>query len=175
MSLRALLSVTCVSALAGLVACSGSKAPSDSTSPQGADAGKPAAAVATASSSKTPPHPCTFLTAQDAEAVLGAGATVKRESDSECSLDTPSPLGPSLGVKMEPVSDTWDGGEMMMKFDKTARKVEGIGDSAYTFMGGSIVFKKGTVEVTVITTAYKGAMSQFDAAKLIAERVAAKM
>lgn len=62
-----------------------------------------------------------------------------------------------------------------MKFDKDAKKVDGIGDGGYTFGGGTIVFKKGNAEVSVITSTYEGAISKFDAAKIIAERIAAAM
>ncbi len=176
MSLRRVLVVPCVLAVVALAACSSSsKAPSPAADAS-AKAGAPAAAASTpADSSKPIPHPCTLLTPQDGEAVLGAGATVKRNSEDSCILETQNALGPVVEVKIEAAPDTWDGGEMMMKFDKTAKKVEGLGDGAYTYSGGSIVFKKGAAQVSVLTTAYKGAMSKFDAARLIAERVAAKM
>ncbi len=176
MSLRRFFLIPSVFAVAALVACSGSSQP-----PAPADSGSAKAATAAASvqpaagSPKGIPDPCALLTAQDSEAVLGAGATVKRNSEDSCILETPNPLGPVVEVKIEPAPDTWDGGEMMMKFDKTAGKVEGLGDGAYSYSGGSIVIKKGAAQVSVITSAYKGAMSKFDAAKLIAERVVGRM
>ncbi len=54
-------------------------------------------------------------------------------------------------------------------------KSQDTGDGGYTFMGRSIVFKKGNAEVSVFTPNYKGALSKSDAAKLIATRVAAAM
>ncbi len=175
MSLRRFFVATCVLAVA-LAACSGSsKAPSPADDGSAKSAATATAARTAAASPKAIPDPCTLLTAQDAEAVLGTGANVKRNSVDSCILETPNPLGPVVEVKIEAVSDTWDGGEMMMKFDKTAKKVDGLADGGYTYSGGSIVFKKGAAQVSVITSAYKGSMSKFDAAKLIADRVVGKM
>jgi len=50
--------------------------------------------------------------------------------------------------------------------------VTGIGEGGYTFMGGSIVFAKGRAQVTVVTSVYKGPMSKFEAAQIIAKKVA---
>jgi len=163
------LSVTATS----LVGCS-------SPSPETSDPAATPAAEAAAKSAPEPsdallPHGCDLLTAADAEAVLGPGAKLTRNSVVSCILETPKPIGPAIEVKIDELPDTWDGGEMMMEFDKEARKVEGIGEGAYTFGGGTIVFKKGKAEVMVITSAYKGDMSKFDAAKLIAEKLVAKM
>jgi len=168
------LAVACV-AVVGLVACS-KPAPTGG----GGTAAEPAAAApasspAVESSSGALPHACDLLTAKDAEAVLGPGATVKRDSVTTCDLVTPNPLGPSVSVKIEELSDTWDGGDTMMMMDKEARKLPDVGEGGYTYMGGSIVFKKGKAEVSVITSNYKGALSKLDAAKLIAGRVAAAM
>jgi hypothetical protein len=163
--------MTCA-AVIGLVACT-------KAAPSSGGAAEPAAAAAVAPAA-TPspnalPHACDLLTAKDAEAVLGPGATVTRDSEDTCDLVTPNPLGPTVSVKIEELSDTWDGGDTMMAMDKDARKMPDIGEGGYTYMGGSIVFKKGKAEVSVITSNYKGALSKFDAAKLIAARVAAKM
>jgi hypothetical protein len=134
-----------------------------------------AAAAAPVAAPKALPQACSLLTVKDAEEVLGAGATLKQDNESLCVLETPNPIGPSIDVRVEELPSTWDGGEMMMKFDNTAKKVEGIGDAAYTFGGGTIVFKKGNVEVSVITSAYTGSKSKFEAAKLIAVKLVAAM
>lgn len=164
--------LTCLATIS-LVACSTPAPPAGGA----AESAAPAAAAepAAAPSSKALPHACDLLTAKDAEAVLGPGATVTRDSEDTCDLVTPSPLGPTISIKIEELSDTWDGGDMMLTMDKDAKKVPDIGEGGYTFMGGSIVFKKGRAEVSVFTTNYKGALSKFDAAKLIATRVAAAM
>jgi hypothetical protein len=41
--------------------------------------------------------------------------------------------------------------------------------------GASLVFRKGMVEVSVITSAYDGPMTKADASKAVAEKVAAAM
>lgn len=163
--------VTCA-AVVSLVAC---------TKPAPASEGAADSAATTAvEPAATPspnalPHACDLLTATDAEAVLGPGATVTRDSEDTCDLVTPNPVGPTVSIKIEELSDTWDGGDTMIAMDKDARKLPDIGEGGYTFMGGSIVFKKGKAEVSVITSNYRGPLSKFDAAKLIAARVAAKM
>jgi hypothetical protein len=146
--------------------------------PQAAASATTPAASAPAAEPAAPtllPQACKLLTVKDAEDVLGPGATLKQDNESLCVLETPKPLGPSIDVRVGELSSTWDGGEMMMKFDKEAKTVAGIGDGAYTFGGGTIVFKKGNLEVSVITSAYTGTKSKFDAAKLIAERLLAAM
>jgi hypothetical protein len=163
--------ITCA-AVISLVACS---KPAPTSGAAGEPAAAPAAEQAATTSSKALPHACDLLTAKDAEAVLGAGASVKRDSEDTCDLVTPNPVGPTLSIKIEELTDTWDGGDTMIAMDKQARKLPDIGDGGYTFMGGSIVFKKGKAEVSVITSNYRGPLSQFDAAKLIAAQVAAKM
>ena len=170
------LAVACVGVV-GLVACSKPAPTAGGGTAVEPGAAAPASAPAAESSSNALPHACDLLTAKDAEAVLGPGATVKRDSVSTCDLVTSDPygLGPTISIKIEELSDTWDGGDLMMTVDKGARKLPDIGEGGYTYMGGSIVFKKGKAEVSVITSAYKGALSKFDAAKLIAERVAAAM
>lgn len=172
MPLRRVLVVACAAFVAmALVGCSRTAPPADGA-PQAAASATPAAATSSPQALK---HPCTLLTASDAEAVPGVGAKLKRNSDSSCILETPNPLGPVIEVKIEKLPSTWDGGEMMMKFDREAKKVEGIGDGAYTFGGGTIIFKKGAAEVSVITSAYQGRKSKFDAAKYLAERLVAAM
>ncbi len=166
--------------LVGAIVLSGCSSSTPAGSAGGSTVGTPQAtssaqAAAQAATPKALPQACTLLTTKDAEEVLGAGARLKQDNASLCVLKTPNPLGPSIDVRIEELPSTWDGGEMMMKFDKTAKKVDGIGDGAYTFGGGTIVFKKGNVEVSVITSAYTGATSKFDAARLIAEKLVAAM
>jgi hypothetical protein len=163
----------------GFTACSNSStstAPAANAPQASTPAAQPAAqpaASAGATTDKGFPHPCTLLTQKDAEEVAGPGATVKRESVDECDVQA-TQWDNVLSVKIEEVDlSTWDGGETMMKFDKTAKKVAGIGEDAYSYMDGNIVFKKGKASVTVIVSAYKGPKAKFDAAKYIAERVAA--
>ena len=109
--------------------------------------------------------------------MLGPGATLVRDSEDTCDLAGRNEfgLGPTFSVKIAELPDTWDGGDTMMAMDKDAKKLPDIGDGGYTYMGGSIVFKKGNAEVSVITSNDKGALSKFDAARLVAARVAAGM
>jgi hypothetical protein len=165
--------VTCA-AVVSFVACT-KPAPASEGAAEPAAAAAAAVAPAATPSSNALPHACDLLTAEDAEAVLGQGATVTRDSEDTCDLVTPNPIGPTVSIKIEELSDTWDGGDTMMAMDRDARKLPDIGEGGYTYMGGSIVFKKGKAEVSVITSNYKGPLSKFDAAKLIAARVAAKM
>jgi hypothetical protein len=159
--------------LCAIVACVGA---CSSSAPATSEAGNAATEAAAAPAARAAlPHACDLLTNADAETVLGAGATLKRNSETSCYLETPNPLGPVVEVKIRELSDSWDGGEMMMKFDKEAHKVQGIGDDAYAFGGGTIVFKKGGAEVMVITSAYNGDMSKLDAAKYVAGKVIAAM
>jgi hypothetical protein len=166
------LAVTYLAAFS-VVACSKPAAPAGGAaeSAPAASAAQPAAEPA----SKPIPHACDLLTVKDAEAVFGKGARLVRDSEDTCDLATPSEVGPTVSVKIEPLSDTWDGGETMMTMDKEARKLTDIGDGGYTYMGGSIVFKKGAAEISVITTNYRGALSKLDAARLVATKVAAAM
>ena len=160
----------------GLMACSNS---STSTTPAAnapqasSPAVQPAANAGAAADAKALPHPCTLLTQKDAEEVAGPGATLKHESSRECAVQA-TQWDNVAGVIIEELdANTWDGGETMMKFDKTAKKVAGIGEDAYTFGDGNIVFKKGKASVTVVVSAYKGPKAKFDAAKYLAEKVAA--
>jgi hypothetical protein len=167
-----IVAVLCL-AFAGLIACS-TPAPTSGGADQ-AGSPAPAAAPAAPQAGKPLPHACDLLTPKDAEAVLGPGASVTRDSESTCDLVTPSAVGPTVSIKIEELSDTWDGGDFMMSTDKTAQKLPDIGDGGYSYMDGSIVFKKGNAEVSVITSNYRGSLSKLDAAKLIAARVAAAM
>ena len=168
----AVFAVTCLAGLS-LVACSKPAPPAGGAAESGsaATATQPAAAPA----SKALPHACDLLTVKDAEAVFGQGAKLVRDSEDTCDLATPNEIGPSISVKIEELSDTWDGGETMMTMDKEARKLPDIGEGGYTYMGGSIVFKKGKAEVSVITSNYRGPLSKLDAARLVATKVAAAM
>jgi hypothetical protein len=166
------VAVTCL-AVISLVACSKPAPPSGGATESGSAA--PASEPAAAPAPKALPHACDLLTAKDAEAVLGPGARLIRDSEDTCDLATPSELGPTVSIKIEELSDTWDGGDFMMTMDKEAKKLPDIGDGGYTYMGGSIVFKKGKAEISVITSNYKGSLSKLDAAKLIATKVAAAM
>ena len=164
--------VTCL-AVISLMACSKPAPPSGGASGSGSAA--PSAEAAATPASKALPHACDLLTVKDAEAVLGPGATLTRDSEDTCDIVTPNQLGPTISIKIEELPDTWDGGDFMMTMDKEVKKLPDIGDGGYTYMGGSIAFKKGNAEVSVITTNYRGPLSKFDAAKLIATKVAAAM
>jgi hypothetical protein len=62
-----------------------------------------------------------------------------------------------------------------MKLDKDAKSVSGIGDDAYTFMGG-LIFVKGTAQVNVIGSAYRSRVMPRDkAVECIAKKVIAKI
>lgn len=171
---RLLVLVVMCLAVVSLAACSKPAPPAGGAA---ADSGSsaPAAEPASAPASTALPHACDLLTAKDAEEVMGPGAQLIRDSVDTCVLATPSPIGPTIGVKIEELSDTWDGGDFMMTMSKDVEKLPDIGEGGYSYMGGSIAFKKGRAEVSVITSNYKGSMSKLDAAKLIAAKVAAKM
>jgi hypothetical protein len=171
---RTMLLGSLSTALVMSIACSSSSSSSSSGSPETA-AAAPASAAAPAAKPAAVPHACDLLKTEDAQAVLGPAGMVKRAGEVNCDLTTPNPLGPSIEVKIQPLSDEWDGGETMMMLDKQAKKVPDIGDGGYTFGGGTIVFKKGAFEVSVITSVYKGDMSKYDAARLIAERLATRL
>jgi len=82
----------------------------------------------------------------------------------------------TIGVDIEPFDpSTWDGGKKttFVMFPKE-KSVSGIGEDAYTFMGG-IIFRKGKAKVTIITSAYLGTKPKPDIAKYIAEQVAARL
>jgi hypothetical protein len=171
-------------AVIAAVGCSSSKpAASDAAAPAASAAGQPAtgqpAASPAPSGEKTDkgfPHPCTLLTPALAESVYGAGATIERNSIDDCMIKSPKPTGGVLSVKIEELdATTWDGGEMMKKFDKTVETIPGLGEGAYSYMGGSIIFRKGKAEISVITSAYDGPMPKLDAAKLVAGKVAGAM
>jgi hypothetical protein len=147
-----------------------------STSPNTAkSAAAPAAPVASTSSGL--PHPCTLLTAKDTEEVFGAGAQIKRDSDTSCHIEGANLMTDGhIGVDIKLIDPaTWDGGKksVFAMFPKE-KSVSGIGDDAYTFMEG-IVFHKGKVEVNVITAGYLGPKPKADVAKYIAEQVAARL
>lgn len=160
---------------AGTIACSSSSSSSSSTAGSPEKAAAAPAASQSAAADKPVPHACDVLTKEDAQAVFGPEGIVERAGDVDCDLKTPKLLGPSITVRIEPVSDTWDGGDMMMQMDKTARKVPDVGDGGYSHSGGTIVFKKGAYEVSVITSVYKGDKSKYEAAHLIAERIAPRL
>jgi hypothetical protein len=159
-------------AAAGIIACSSSSSSSPAGSPEKAAA---APAPSQAAATKTLPHACDILTTADAQLVFGTEGVVERAGDVDCDLKTPKLLGPSITVRIEPLPDTWDGGDMMMQMDKTAQKVPDVGDGGYSHSGGTIVFKKGAFEVSVITSVYKGDKTKYEAAHLIAERIAARL
>jgi hypothetical protein len=164
--------ILCTLALA-LAACSGS-APQSSGASEASNAGSEQQA-ASQSEPAALPHPCTLLTTKDAEEVMGSGAKLTRDSETDCDLQDDT-FGNILAVSIKPLDkDTWDGGEMMMTMDKEARKITDIGEGGYTFGGGTIVFKKGEAEVSVITSAYKGPKEKLEAAKIIGAKVAAAL
>ncbi len=172
---RLILSAGVCAVAVGVLACSSSTPPAGNAPAGSTETSAPASTPAAAAKPASVPHACNLLKDADAVAVLGEGASLKRDSESSCTLETPKPLGPSIEVKIEPLSDSWDAGDMMAKFDKSVRKLPDLGDGGYTFMGGSIVFKKGPWEVTVITSTYKGDKSPYEAGRMVADRVAAAM
>ena len=159
--------LTCVLVI-GVAGCSRSAPPASDTTQAGSTPAQPAAT----SSPAALPHACTLLTVKDAEEVLGPGAQVTRGSESTCALKN-ARSDSEIHVTIEELDrNTWDGGEMMMRMDKEAKKVTGIGDGGYSYMGGSIVFAKGRAQVTVIVSTYNGPTPKFEAAQIIAAKVA---
>ena len=120
-----------------------------------ANSAKSAAAPA-ASNSSGLPHPCTLLTAKDAEEVFGAGAQLKRHSDTTCMIEGADLLPDGLIAVTITLIDPkdWDASKKTVFATYPKEKsVSGIGDDAYTFSGG-IVFHKGKVLVNVATSGY---------------------
>jgi hypothetical protein len=152
------------------LACSKSTAP---TSPNSA---KSAAAPA-ASTSSGLPHPCTLLTAKDGEEVFGAGAQIKRDSDTSCMIEGANVFTDGgIAVDIKPIDPaSWDRGKktIFAMFPKE-KSVSGIGEDGYT-LDGAIIFRKGKVEVTVNPGAYFGPKPKAEIAKYIAEQVAARL
>jgi hypothetical protein len=152
---------------------------SKSTPPTSLDSAKSAAAPAepAASASSALPHPCTLLTAKDGEEVIGAGAQIKRDSNTTCTIEGAKLITDgALAVDIEPLDPaTWDGGKKstFAMFPKE-KSISGIGEDGYTFMGG-IIFRKGKAKVTVSTSAYLGLKPKAEVAKYIAEQVAARL
>ena len=155
------------------LACSKS---TPSTSPNTAkSAAAPASPVASTSSGL--PDPCTLLTVKDGEEVFGAGAQIKRNSDVSCMIEGANLMTDgqvAVDIKLIDPKD-WDGGKQSVfaMFPKE-KSVSGIGDDAYTFMNG-IVFHKGKVQVSVITSGYLGHKPKAEVAKYIAEQVAGRL
>jgi hypothetical protein len=134
----------------------------------------PAAPVA--STSVALPHPCTLLTAKDGEEVFGAGAQIKRNSETSCMIYGAKPADGAIAVEIEPLDPaTWDGGKKstFAMFPKE-KSVSGIGEDGYTFMEG-IIFRKGKAKVTVTPSAYTGSKPKAEVAKYIAEQVATRL
>ncbi|MGD0460650.1 MAG: hypothetical protein ABSC21_23250 [Terriglobia bacterium] len=152
------------------LACSKS---TPTTSPNSA---KSAAAPA-ASTSSGLPHPCTLLTAKDAEEVFGAGAQLKRHSDTTCMIEGADLLPDGLIAVTITLIDPkdWDASKKTVFATYPKEKsVSGIGDDAYTFSDG-IVFHKGKVLVNVATSGYLGPKPKAEVAKHLAEQVAARL
>jgi hypothetical protein len=73
------------------------------------------------------------------------------------------------------LTDAWDGGKKVtMQMDRKSQQVTGIGEDAYTFMGG-ILFRKGSAQVNVIATAYHGTKPKDEAVRYVAQKVAAAL
>lgn len=152
------------------LACSKS---TPTTSPNSA---KSAAAPA-ASTSSALPHPCTLLTAKDAKEVFGAGAQLKRHSDTTCMIEGADPLPDGLISVTITLIDPkdWDASKknVFATFPE-AKFVSGIGEDGYTFSEG-IAFHKGKVFVIVSTSGYLGPKPKAEIAKHLAEQVAAHL
>ena len=149
---------------------------SKSTPTTSANSAKSAAAPA-ASNSSGLPHPCTLLTAKDAEEVFGAGAQLKRHSDTTCMIEGADLLPDGLIAVTITLIDPkdWDASKKTVFATYPKEKsVSGIGDDAYTFSDG-IVFHKGKVLVNVATSGYLGPKPKAEVAKHLAEQVAARL
>lgn len=169
--LRHVVVLFLAAALLLLAACS-KKEPSSSGAPLNSSA-------VGDSDSRTPdnlPHPCTLVTVADAEAILGPGAKIVRNSDTECDIDAQNLRDGGISIKIEPAPEDFAGDkEVTMKLDKDAKSVSGIGDGAYTFMGG-LIFVKGKAQVNVIGSAYRSKVMPHDSAvEYIAKKVIAKL
>ena len=134
-------------------------------------------AAPAASTSSALPHPCTLLTAKDAEEVFGAGAQLKRHSDTTCMIEGADPLPDGLISVTITLIDPkdWDASKknVFATFPE-AKFVSGIGEDGYTFSEG-IAFHKGKVFVIVSTSGYLGPKPKAEIAKHLAEQVAAHL
>jgi len=149
---------------------------SQSTPARSPNTAKSAAAPA-ASTSSALPQPCTLLTAKDFEEAFGPGAQMGPNKDNSCAIEGPKgALEGVIGVKIAPLDAAlWERNKqaVLASFPKEP-SVSGIGEDAFTFMN-NIVFRKGKVRVTVTAGAYTGRKPKFEAAKHIAELVAARL
>jgi hypothetical protein len=135
----------------------------------------PAAPVASTSTGL--PQPCTLLTAKDFEEAFGPGAQMTANKDNSCSIKGPKgTVQGVIGVAILPLDPAnWERSKQAVfaAFPKE-KSVSGIGDDAYTFMGG-IVFRKGKARVNITASAYTGLKPKAEVAKHIAELVAARL
>ena len=138
---------------------------------------KNAAATPVASTASGLPQPCTLLTAKDFEEAFGPGAQMTPNKDNSCSITGPKgTVQGVIGVAIVPLDPAnWERSKQAVfaAFPKE-KSVPGIGEDAYTFMDG-IVFRKGKARVNVTTGAYTGPKPKAEAAKHIAELVAARL
>lgn len=93
--------VSCL-AVFSLAACSRPAPPSGGGTKSGSAA--PASQPAAAPAAKALPHACDLLPVKDAEAVFVPGAKLVRDSEDTYDLATPNSVGPTVSVKIEPLS-----------------------------------------------------------------------
>lgn len=164
---RRSLSLLVLTAVVVLAACSKS-----SPSP---NAGSTTSA---STSTATLPLACSLLTQAEAAQVLGDGAMLKQNpKGNECALETDSKavLG-SVTIAVRETKD-WDATKaMMMKSDKSAKQLTGIGEDAFSVMNGvSILAKKGGVTIQVTSMINHAPMKGDQATLFVAQRAASRL
>ena len=137
-----------------------------------------AGATTSASTSVTLPLACSLLTQAEAAQVLGEGAMLKQNpKGNECALETDSKavLG-SVTIAVRETKD-WDATKaMMMKADKSAKQLTGIGEDAFSVMNGvSILAKKGGVTIQVTSMINHAPMKGDQATLFVAQKAASRL
>lgn len=118
---------------------------------------------------------CSLISPADIEAVMGKGATTNAyKPDTECILNGAEAMN-VLTVSVTTYGGDWANVKQgFKKADPSSKDITGVGEDAFTFMGG-VVAKKGSRFVSVGGSLSDGPMKQADGAKFLAEKVVGKL
>lgn len=142
---------------------------------EAANEAQPTVATESARSAPSSVVVCSLLTQADLEAVMGKGATTNAyKPDTECILNGAGAMN-VLTVSVTTYGGDWANVKQgFKKSDPSSKDVSGVGEDAFTFMGG-VVAKKGSRFVSVGGSLSDGPMKQEDGAKYLAEKVVDKL
>ncbi|HYG98524.1 MAG TPA: hypothetical protein VD837_05280 [Terriglobales bacterium] len=134
---------------------------------------QPSTPAESASTSSAPV--CSFLSPADIEAVMGKGATTNAyKPETECIINGAAAMN-VLTVSVMTYGGEWSNVKQgFKKTDSSSKDITGLGEDAFTFMGG-VVAKKGGKFVSVGGALTDAPMKQLDGAKYLAEKVIAKL